>query len=130
MTRPITVPVKAGPRGYLAKAATTQQEIRESLNQIIFVSPGERFMRNDIGVPLYQYVFDPVDEVFEAGVETFVRAQVARFETRVSVENIRASRVERADGAFEVTLQIAYKIPAFDRADTAQLSEVFTRAAG
>lgn len=127
--RPIAVPLRTGARGYVAVCANIQQEVRESLNQIVFVNPGERFMRNDIGVPLLSYVFHPVDDVFVAAIENYVRAQVERYEPRASVDQVRAWREEAQDGSIVVYLEIAYEIPSINRLDTTTISSVFTRGA-
>lgn len=127
MTRPISVPLRTGPRGYFAKARDLPREIHDSLRQIIFINPGERFMRNDLGVPLHSFVFDPVDEIFQATIENYVRAQVERFEKRIDLIGVGATREELDNGGIRVTLTIAYAIKGSDIEVSTKLNETFVR---
>ena len=125
----ISVPPRAGPRGYFAVPGTEEQEIRESVEQVVFVNPGERFMRNDIGVPLQSFVFDPIDEIFEAMIEGYVRAQITRWEHRVSVTRVVAAREEMDDGSMAVSLYVDYTIISTGRTDSTKVNSTFIRAA-
>ena len=85
-------------------------------------------MRNDLGVPLYSYVFDPVEDIFAASIENYARAQIERWETRVTVEAVSAARREEADGSLSVTLTIQYEIIGTGRRDQTKLNQTFVRA--
>lgn len=51
-------------------------------------------MRNDIGIPLMDWVFEPVDEIFEAMVETHAKPMLLQWIDDIQIERIDVSREE------------------------------------
>ena len=123
----IAVPIRTGPKGYFATTSSEEQEIRDSIRQIVFVNPGERFMRNDLGVPLFSFVFDPIVEIFDAAIENYIRAQVNKWEPRVNVTGVSAERDDHEDGSVGVLIRVDYLILATDATSNTTINRTFIR---
>lgn len=95
--RDISIPLKLGPRGFFA-LSDEPESIEENLRAIIFTDVGERIMRPDIGVPLREMLFEPIDDVFRSVVRTFILSQITQFESRVQVLEISVAREEEEIG--------------------------------
>lgn len=88
MARHLSQPLAKGTRGLFLTVDTLEGSIRQNLLAIIFTEPGERFMRTNIGVGLRRIQWDPVDDITLAAVRTFIKSQVARYETRVRLVEV------------------------------------------
>lgn len=108
--RIISIPWRAGPRGYFAKAPNRRAEIEERMRQLIFTNPHERFMRNDLGVPLMDFIFEPVDEIFSGLAETYIKAMVHKWIEDVRIADIS---VKREDVETSTTLDTVVTIQVF-----------------
>lgn len=96
-TRHISLPLRKGNKGYFA-TVPRDIAIEENLRSIIFVEPGERIMRNDIGVPLRTSLWEPNDDILLSALITFIRGQISRFETRVRLISVEGNVDEDSDG--------------------------------
>ena len=89
--RDITNPLALGPAGFF-DLADEFDAIEENLKALTFTNPGERLMRPDIGMPLKELIFEPVDAVFTSLVETFIVGQITKFEPRIALERVTVVR--------------------------------------
>jgi len=85
----ISLPWRAGNKGYYAQTTTRRQEVESRMFQLLFTNPYERFMRNDIGIPMMDWIFEPVDEVFSGLVEVHAKPMLQKW-----IDNIRIQRID------------------------------------
>lgn len=89
--------------------------IRQALLLLLSTVPGERVMRPDYGCDLQRLVFSPVDDTAAGLAVHYVRQAVERWERRVDVVQLDASRNHAEPGRLDVLLQ--YRIRATRRTD-------------
>jgi phage baseplate assembly protein W len=63
---------------------TDERLIKNDILQLIMTVPGDRVMRDDFGVNLRNYVFEPMDPSSVSGLELELRTKLARYEPRVA----------------------------------------------
>lgn len=109
MSKHLSVPARKGLNGFFA-TVDDDDAIQENIRQIFFVSPNERIMRNDIGVPMNSLVWELADEVFYSILKFFIRSRMKKFENRVKLLGVEVSREERdEDGGMIVSAFIQYQ---------------------
>lgn len=84
--------------------------IRQSLLLLISTRPGERVMRPLYGCDLNQLAFSPNDDTTAGLAIHFVRQAVARWEPRIDVLDVDASRDE--DDPTRLGITLSYRIRA------------------
>jgi Bacteriophage baseplate protein W len=104
-----------GPSGAIDTVAD-DEAIRQSLLLLISTRPGERVMRPEYGCDLSRLVFSPNDDTTAGLAIHFVRQAVERFEPRVEVLRVDATRDPEAATRLEIVLD--YRVRATLRADT------------
>ena len=79
--------------------------VRQSLLMLLSTTPGERVMRPDYGCDLRRLVFSPNDDTTAGLAIHYVRQAVARFEPRVKVLRVDATRDEADPGRLQLYLE-------------------------
>jgi len=102
------------PRGAI-DTVVDDDVIRQSLLLLISTRPGERVMRPLYGCDLNQLAFSPNDDTTAGLAIHFVRQAVARWEPRVDVLRVDASRDDEDPTRLGITLN--YRIKATQQAD-------------
>ena len=125
MSRHISNPLRTGPQGFFA-TVDREGSIPENIRAIVFVEPGERFMRNDIGTPVRSSLWEPADEITTSALKTFIRAQLARFEPRISVQRI-TSQIDETNETTKILIFIEYFILKERRLESVTLSAIISR---
>jgi len=105
----LSVPLRKGTNGFFA-TVSGEDAIVENIRQIIFVGPNQRLFRNDIGSLISTLVWDPIDEIFESLMETYIRAGIDRWEPRVRVLSVVPMRELQANGDMRVSIFIQYRL--------------------
>lgn len=98
----IAFPLRIDGRGRVAEA-TTEEHIRQAIEQVLFTMPGERVNRPTFGSGLMQLVFAPLSP--EVATATQFLAQGALQEWLGDVIQVEGVRVEAEDARLRVTVQ-------------------------
>ena len=100
MARGTSFPWRRGPAGF-PDVATEEELIRQALVLLVTTSPGERVMRPDLGVRIYDLVFSSDDGLSDDVVRLELMAVIGRYEPRVQVTDVGITRTE---DTVEITL--------------------------
>ncbi len=96
---------------------------RDTIEQILFTSPGERVMRPDFGCGLKQLVFMPASDALAASTQQLVQGSLMRWlEGVIAVEQVTCAI---GDGSIEVTV-VWRKLDTGDRQEGRFVREVAT----
>lgn len=103
--RPLSFPYRIDRTGRSA-TSTADDEVRELIEQLLFVSPGERVMRPTLGSGAGQLVFAPSGEQLAATTQQLVQGALqAWLGDRILVENVDVTAEEAV-----LTVAIRYRI--------------------
>jgi phage baseplate assembly protein W len=83
-------PVETDATGMIALVSGTN-EIEQAMYLVLATAPGERPMRPEFGCRLQEFVFAPADAATAALVGAEVRASLARWEPRITVDDVLVS---------------------------------------
>lgn len=102
--------------------AVDDQLIRETLQQLILTSTGDRVMRPTLGSGALSFAFETNNELLAAQIRTTVSNAIARLESRVIVRGILVEREKSdksggADVEDSVVITVSYVVPATQRQD-------------
>lgn len=100
-------PVRTDPTGDI-EFSEGETDIEESIRIILGTAKGERIMRPEFGCDIHDYVFSTIDTTTLNLIETSVHEALTRWEPRIDVRRVEASR-ERID-AGELMISIDYRI--------------------
>jgi phage baseplate assembly protein W len=75
----VTYPYQLDPRGRTAVTASSDDHIRQMLEQLLLTRPGERVNRSDFGCGLGDLVFEPNSTRLAAALEVTVVANVGQW---------------------------------------------------
>lgn len=89
------------------------EAIRQSLLLLVSTRPGERVMRPEYGCDLHRLIFSPNDDTTAGLAIHYVRRAVDRWEPRVEVLDVDATRSPEDPTALEVVLD--YRVRATRR---------------
>ena len=87
--------------------------VKESIQQIILTSPGERVMRPDFGSNAYAFVFENNDEILAELIKAEVVGALGRYEPRAIIQEVA---VEREDS--QVVITVAFIVSLTGQQDT------------
>jgi phage baseplate assembly protein W len=87
--------------------------VRQAIVLLLTTTPGERVMRPDYGCELQRLVFSPNDETTAGLAILYVRQALARWEPRVEVLSLDATRHPDDPGRLDVVLD--YRVRATGR---------------
>jgi phage baseplate assembly protein W len=66
----------------------SEREIEEAIRLVLGTAPGERPMRPEFGCGIHEYVFAPADGDTAGRIAAEVRAALARWEPRITVDDV------------------------------------------
>jgi phage baseplate assembly protein W len=90
----IAYPFRIDGRGRTAEA-TTDEHIRQMIEQVLFTTPGERVNRPDFGAGLLKLVFAPNSPELAAATEVTVQGALQRWlDELIVVENVNVENVD------------------------------------
>jgi phage baseplate assembly protein W len=98
----LAYPYRFDSRGRTAEA-TDDQHVRDLIEQVLFVSPGERVMRPDFGSNVAELVFAPNSPELAGATQMLVHSSLQRWLGEVL--SIEAVNVESADATLRITVQ-------------------------
>lgn len=85
----INFPFKDSENGdYLKLTTTPEEEIRSDLIHLLLTKKGSRYMLPDFGTNLYQYIFEPLDEVTMSKIENEIHDAVEKYIPNLKVNKI------------------------------------------
>ena len=82
-----------------------EDDIRQAIRIIIETAPGERLMRPDFGCGIHELVFESIDSATLQRVRSVVQDALVRYEARIDVLSVDASRDESTDGSLLIELE-------------------------
>lgn len=109
-----------------AQMVEEQASIRQALLLLLTTVPGERVMRPDYGCELHRLLFSNNDDTTAGLAIHYVRRAVERWEPRIQVLHLDASRSPEEPFRLDVTLE--YRVRATGR--TERLAYPFSLAGG
>jgi hypothetical protein len=83
------------------------ESIRQAIFLLLSTRPGERVMRPSYGCDLFRLVFSPMDETSIGLAIHYVRQAIQRWEPRVTILSLDASRSESEAGL--LVLELHYR---------------------
>jgi uncharacterized protein len=86
-----------------------QHTVRQALLMLLSTRPGERVMRPEYGCDLQMLVFEPNDDTTAGVVIHHVRRAIERWEPRVEILDLDASRDDRDPGRLDIVLEYRVK---------------------
>jgi uncharacterized protein len=98
-------PPRLDPLSGQAALAEYEDDIRQAIRIIIETVPGERVMRPDFGCGIHELVFESVDSATLQRVRSVVQDALVRYEARIDVLGVEASRDESVDGLLLIELE-------------------------
>lgn len=104
--------LRMAPTGGLA-TVEDDDGIRQALLLLVSTRPGERVMRPDYGCDLHKLLFAPNDDTTAGLAMHYVRQAVERWEPRVDIVGVDATRNPDRDELLEVVLD--YRVRATRR---------------
>lgn len=96
-------PVRTDRRGDV-ELSTGVDDVEESIQIILGTAKGERVMRPEFGCGIHEYVFTSVNATTLTLVETAVEDALIRWEPRIEVTNVDASRDRSEQGALSISI--------------------------
>lgn len=79
--------------------------IRQAILLLLSTVPGERVMRPEYGCNLHRLIFSPNDETTAGLAIHYVRRALERWEPRVEIIHLDASRNEESPGRLDIFLE-------------------------
>ncbi|MGZ4269543.1 MAG: GPW/gp25 family protein [Solirubrobacteraceae bacterium] len=104
--------LRTAPTGALA-TVEDDDAVRQALLLLLATRPGERVMRPEYGCDLHRLLFAPNDDTTAGLAMHYVRQAVERWEPRVDIVGVDATRVETQGQLLEVVLD--YRVRATRR---------------
>jgi phage baseplate assembly protein W len=83
-----------------------ERKLEESMRLILSTAPGERPMRPEFGCGIHDFVFAGADDETIAQIVVEVRQALARWEPRVTVEEVLVTRDE--DNPARLLIEVQY----------------------
>lgn len=115
--RPLSFPYRIDQTGRTA-SAEPDREIRELIEQLLFVAPGERVMRPTLGSGIAQLVFAPAGEQIAATAQHLVHGALQTWlGDRLSIEDVTVAAEDAT-----MTVTIRYRVRTTGEAATAVVS--------
>lgn len=81
------------------------ESIRQAILMLVATSPGERVMRPDYGCLLRRVIFSPNDDTTAGLAIHYVRSALDRWEPRIEILRVDATRDPNGEGRLEVLLE-------------------------
>jgi phage baseplate assembly protein W len=95
--------LQVGPDGRVLMV-TGDDAIRQSILMLVSTVPGERVMRPDYGCHLHRLLFSPNDETTAGLAIHYVREAIERWEPRVEIASLDATRDEARPSQLDILL--------------------------
>ena len=97
-------PVQLTPGGSV-QLISGAEEIDGAIRMILTTAPGERVMRPDFGCSMWEQVFAPVNPNTLGLIEQSVREALARWEPRITLDSVTATRDEHDDAVVQIGIE-------------------------
>jgi phage baseplate assembly protein W len=115
--RPLSFPYRVDRTGRTA-VVEPDREIRELIEQLLFVAPGERVMRPELGSGVAQLVFAPASEHVAATAQHVVQGALQTWlGDRLSIDDVEVIAEESM-----LTVTIRYRVRLTGEASTATVT--------
>lgn len=111
----LNFPFKDSENGdFLLLTKTPEEEIKSNLIHLLLTKKGSRYMLPDFGTNLYQYIFEPLDEIVIAKIENEIHDAVEKYIPNLKINKITILRLgdEEYDEtqAHKVKIKLDYDI--------------------
>ena len=90
-----------------------EESVRQAVLLLLATRPGERVMRPGYGCDLHRLVFSPNDDTTAGLAKHYVQRALARWEPRIHVLHVDATRVDEDPGRLDI--QLEYRVRATHR---------------
>ena len=74
---------------YLDVSDSTDEEVRSNLIHLLLTRKGSRYFLPDFGTTLYEYIFEPLDNITFDSIQSEIREQVAKYIPNLKIDNIK-----------------------------------------
>ncbi|HEY6292467.1 MAG TPA: GPW/gp25 family protein [Terriglobia bacterium] len=92
-----------------------EASVRQAILLLLATRPGERVMRPEYGCDLHRLVFSPNDDTTAGLARHYVQRALERWEPRIQVLRLDASRVEQDPARLDIHLE--YRVRATQRTE-------------
>ena len=96
---------------------TDDELVRQSIEQLLLVSKGERVMRPFVGSKVYAFVFENNDAVLGELIKAEISSVLGRFEPRAIVQDVQTTRNDT-----EVVVDVTYVVRSTGNENTLSMS--------
>jgi phage baseplate assembly protein W len=116
---------------YLYLTEIPEREIKSNLIHLLLTRKGSRYFLPDFGTNLYQYIFEPLDDIVKANIENEIYDSVAKYIPNLKVNKINITQfydnpayANDDISQHKVTVQLDYTITSrtFSTSDTVTLT--------
>jgi phage baseplate assembly protein W len=101
-------PVSFSAGNYQVTLTAYEENIKDSINAILFTRRGERSMEPQFGSGLQQFFFRQMDETLKGEIMDAVKTALLHNEPRITVLSVAVSFTDVLNGLTEVTVNYRY----------------------
>ena len=82
---------------YLQLTQTTEEEIKANLIHLLLTRKGSRYFLPDFGTTLYEYIFEPLDNITFDSIQAEIREQVSKYIPNLKIDKIKVEPALEAE---------------------------------
>lgn len=71
-----------------------EQAVVESVMNILLTEPGQKIMDPEFGIPLYKYLFEPIDQQTSVLIQSDIEYALTKFEQRIKNVQVFVTGIE------------------------------------
>lgn len=94
--------------GVIKPTNTTPETVQSNLIAFLTLKKGQRPMRNDLYSPLYDYIFQPWDNISESELYDALESKLRKYFPEISLKEIQMNYIEENN---LLDMKIVYTIP-------------------
>lgn len=107
MTYGISFPFRDSLKGtYLRLTETISDEIRSDLLHLLLTRKGSRYYMPDFGTRLYEFIFEPFDNVTFSAIESDIRESVQKYLPNLLINNISIEPYNTVENVIETPFSV------------------------
>jgi phage baseplate assembly protein W len=94
----INFPFRDSRKGYyLSMSESPDEEVRTNLLHLIFTKKGSRYYLPDFGTRIYDFIFEPMDNITFESIKSEIRDAVERYIPNLEINDISIEPYKRED---------------------------------
>lgn len=93
----------------LLRAASNEEQVKESIRAILLTRRGERSRRPELGSDLYRCLFRPMNDALRAEIQEEVRNSLTQCESRIEVREVTIGSSNGEASQLELRVEFTYR---------------------